>query len=79
MKNNEQLINNIIGQLNGIKRMISEEKDCLSVMNQLKAARSAFDSLAAKFFRSNLEKCLKERKKASDPKLEKLLNEMTRF
>ena len=59
MKNNSQLINNIIGQLKGIDKMIQEEKDCFMVLNQIKAARSAMDSLTAKYIEKEFVSCLK--------------------
>jgi CsoR family transcriptional regulator, copper-sensing transcriptional repressor len=77
MKSNEQLINNIIGQLNGIKRMINEDKDCLSIMTQLKAAKSAFDSLTSKYLKENLDKCIKSKgRPVNSAVMEKLINEI---
>jgi len=49
MKTQEQLINNIIGQLKGISKMIEDEKDCFQVMTQIKAVKSALNSFTNKF------------------------------
>ncbi|HHE76606.1 MAG TPA: metal-sensitive transcriptional regulator [Candidatus Parcubacteria bacterium] len=59
MKDNTQLINNIIGQLTGIERMIEDGKDCFDVLTQIKAARSAIDSLAVKYIEREFLNCLK--------------------
>lgn len=57
MKTQEQLINNIIGQLNGINKMIQEEQDCFKVITQMKAVKSATSSLMNKFIEENFAKC----------------------
>ena len=46
---NEQLprINKIIGQLNGIKKMIEENRYCPEIITQLKAVSSACQSTEA--------------------------------
>ncbi len=58
IKNNTQLINNIIGQLRGIDKMIQEGRDCFRVLNQIKAARSALDSLTTKYIEKEFLSCL---------------------
>lgn len=58
MKTKEQLINNLIGQLRGIGKMINDEKDCLQVINQMKAVRSALSSLMDKYIESNFSQCI---------------------
>lgn len=70
MKTNEQRINNIIGQLNGIKKMISEDKkDCQAVLIQLKATKAAISSLTEKVIHDELENCLKKSKKENIKKM----------
>ncbi len=70
MKTNEQRINNIIGQLTGIKKMISEDKkDCQSVLIQLKATKAAINSLTEKLIHDELELCLKSSKKENIKKM----------
>lgn len=78
MKTNEQRINNIIGQLNGIKRLLAEPKtDCLQVITQLKATRAALDSLTTKIISDETLPCL-----ASEPvkqaQLNKILKEIAK-
>ena len=38
-------LNRISGQIDGIKKMIEEERYCLDIVNQIKAVRSALKSV----------------------------------
>lgn len=58
MKNIEQRINNIIGQLNGVNRMLKDGDSCLEVVTQLKAIKSAVNSVSGKIIEENLSDCL---------------------
>lgn len=82
MKTQEQLINNIIGQLNGINKMIEEEKDCFMVMTQIKAAKSALNSFTNKFIEENFLNCFtnecQKNKKKNEDNLKKLFIELTK-
>ena len=53
---NEQLprINKIIGQLNGIKKMIEENRYCPEIITQLKAVSSACQSTEALLLEKHL-------------------------
>jgi len=75
-KNQEQLINNVIGQLEGIKRMNREKKDCFEIIIQMKAAKSAFDRVMENFLKSNFLDCASEMKKQDREKIERLLKEL---
>lgn len=48
------------GQIAGIGRMISENKPCDEVLNQLSAARSAIDKVALLMISNRMKECLKE-------------------
>ena len=77
MKNNEQRINNIIGQLEGLKKMLDKKEDCLKVLTQVKAARSALSSLARNLISEELDLCLKTRRiKNNRGKIEKIIQEI---
>ena len=58
MKTQEQLLNNIIGQLKGVNKMIEGKKDCFSVITQMKAIKSAVNSLMNKYIEENFVNCL---------------------
>jgi DNA-binding FrmR family transcriptional regulator len=61
MKTAEQRINNIIGQLEGIKKMLlSAPDDCLAILTQMKAVKSAMSSLTEQMLSTELDRCLKK-------------------
>ncbi|MDA3840141.1 MAG: metal-sensitive transcriptional regulator [Patescibacteria group bacterium] len=79
MKTTEQLINNIIGQANGVKKMIEEKKNCYLVINQMKAVKSAISSIMDKYIEENMNTCLKDPgKKESKEMMQKLIKEITK-
>lgn len=63
----------IAGQIQGIERMVKEEKDCLSVIQQIAAARSALAKVATKILAQ--ESCRFEGKK-SKTEFEKIINNL---
>jgi DNA-binding FrmR family transcriptional regulator len=71
-KNYGQRINNISGQINGVSRMIQEEKDCFEILTQLKAVRSAIDSLMNKYIEEKVESCISSNKSEDKQTLKKL-------
>ncbi|HCU55445.1 hypothetical protein A2574_02890 [Candidatus Shapirobacteria bacterium RIFOXYD1_FULL_38_32] len=71
-KNYGQRINNISGQINGISRMIQEEKDCFEILTQLKAVRSAIDSLMNKYLEEKVDSCISSNKSEDKQTLKKL-------
>jgi DNA-binding FrmR family transcriptional regulator len=72
------LLNNVIGQLNGVKKMIEEEKDCISVIPQIKAAKSALSSLLDKYVVSNADFCVSDLEKNKKGELLKLIKELSK-
>lgn len=76
MKTTEQRINNIIGQLEGSKKMLAGSgKDCFSVIVQLKAVRSAVSSLMNKIMTEEMADCLVGKNKKQE-KIAKIFKEI---
>ncbi|MEI6835293.1 MAG: metal-sensitive transcriptional regulator [Candidatus Falkowbacteria bacterium] len=76
MKTTEQRINNIIGQLEGVKKMLNDEgKDCLTVIVQFKAAKSAISSLMNKLLEEEMDSCFLKKNKQPE-KISKLFKEI---
>lgn len=48
----------IIGQLNGIDRMLVADRDCSEVLNQLVSARRGIKSLAEKLIHTHTQHCI---------------------
>ena len=53
-------INRLIGQLEGIQKMIQDNKYCIDILNQTKAVSSALRGLEASILERHLEHCLKK-------------------
>jgi DNA-binding FrmR family transcriptional regulator len=70
-------INRAIGQLEGIKRMIGDDRYCIDILQQVKAAKSAIKSIEANIFTTHLDSCIKEAFETKDPKdIEIKINEI---
>jgi len=79
MKTTEQLINNIIGQLNGISKMRQEKKDCLAVLTQMKAAKAAMNNLINKYLEEAAFACLESKQKnISKNNIKKIITELSK-
>lgn len=59
MKSSQQRLNNIIGQLEGVKKMMATDTDCLKVLTQLKAIKSAVDKVMDFVVEEKFDNCLK--------------------
>ena len=76
MKTTEQRINIIVGQLEGAKKMLNcKDKECLAVIVQLKAARSAISSLMSKLLEEDMDCCFLKKNKQSE-KIAKIFKEI---
>ncbi len=70
-------INRVIGQLEGIKRMIEGDRYCIDILQQVKAVKSAMKSIEANIFATHLDSCIKEAFETKDPKnIEAKVNEI---
>ena len=78
-KTNEQLINNIIGQLNGIKKMMDANQACSDIIVQLKAAKSSFNTLSTRFISQSFMNCYQGVPKKEKEQMEKLLTELIKL
>ena len=76
MKDNNQLINNIIGQLEGIKRMLDESRECSDVLIQIKAVKSGLNSVANKIISEKTLDCLSGDSEVDKEKVKNLIKEI---
>ncbi len=77
MKTAEQRINNIIGQLEGAKKMLVKDKrDCFSLIIQLKAIRSATSSLMESIISDEFSQCLLDKKIKNRENINKFFKEI---
>ena len=59
-------INRMIGQMNGINRMLEENRYCGDILTQVAAVESALQSFGYLILREHLESCVTEGIKAGD-------------
>lgn len=53
-------LNRIKGQIEGVQRMIVEQRYCPEIVNQIKAVRSALKSLEASVIEGHMRSCVKQ-------------------
>ena len=64
------------GQIRGIISMVNEEKYCVDILYQIKAAKSALVSIESKILENHIESCVKnslKNKNDVDEKVSELL------
>ena len=64
------------GQIRGIINMVNEEKYCVDILYQIKAAKSALVSVESKILENHIESCVKNslgKKNDVDVKVSELL------
>jgi len=74
-KTYKQRINNIIGQLNGISKMLDNKNNCEEVLIQLKSVKSAMSSMMNKIIENEFDYCI-EKNDLSKDSLKKLLKNL---
>ena len=74
-------IRRIKGQLEGIERMINDEKYCIDILNQMKAIKNALTSVEAKILETHLKECVKDSLDSSydnQAKIDEIINVLKR-
>ena len=64
-------INKVVGQLNGIKKMIEDKRYCPEIITQLKAVSSACQSLEIIMLQKHLESCVTQAFQSNDSNSQK--------
>lgn len=76
----QKRLNRAIGQLNGVKAMIEDNRYCGDVLIQLAAAESAVHSVSAIVLQNHLETCVVERIQEGDVEVvDELMQLVKRF
>ncbi|HBI3393363.1 TPA: persulfide-sensing transcriptional repressor CstR [Staphylococcus aureus] len=71
-------INRIQGQLNGVVKMMEEEKDCKDIITQLSASKGSIQRLMGIIISENLIECVKTAEENNESSQE-LINEAVNF
>jgi DNA-binding FrmR family transcriptional regulator len=74
MSNTSTRLKRVIGQLNGIVKMMEEKQDCEKIIIQFQAAKAALDSAFAESLNTNLENCLTQKDSEKMKKIIKLIS-----
>ena len=71
----------IVGQLNGIDRMLVDDRDCADLLTQLVSSRRAIKALSEKLIESHLRYCIEGASSPADSKrkLSELLTVLQRY
>ncbi len=69
-------INRIIGQLNGISKMIQDDRYCQDILIQLSASKSAITSLSSEILDKHLHSCVVQAIKNGDEKVLDEINDL---
>lgn len=77
-------LNRIAGQIEGIKRMVEEERHCPDILTQLRAARAALRTVEAHVLETHLQHCVAEAmtngsKKQAQQKIDEIKNLFKRY
>ena len=77
-------LNRVIGQLEGIKRMIEGRRYCPDILTQTRAAMAAIKSVELSIFEKHLGHCVSDAMNSEDPanassKISELVNLVKRF
>ena len=65
----ENRINRMIGQLNGIKKMLDENRYCGDILTQIAAVESALQSVGYMILKEHMQTCVVEGIQAGDTEI----------
>lgn len=69
------------GQIEGITKMIADDKECVEIIHQLKAVKSGFNRLGEEFIKKYLNECARQTdgKKAIEKNFDKALSLLSNY
>lgn len=78
------LVNRISGQVTGVGKMITQNRYCPDILNQVRAARSALKTLESRVLETHLRTCVAQAftdpdKEAQEEKMEEILDLFRRY
>ena len=60
-------LHKVVGQIEGVEKMILARRYCPDIINQVKAASAALKAVEAEIFKSHLRGCVKDAFGSKDP------------
>ncbi|HEX9804562.1 MAG TPA: metal-sensitive transcriptional regulator [Candidatus Dojkabacteria bacterium] len=67
-------LNKIKGQINGIEKMLDDDRACLEVVQQIAAARAALAQLGIEILKNEAKSCMKDSSK--EKSFEKIIDKL---
>ncbi len=73
-------LNRAAGQIKGVSAMIEEQRYCVDILTQLKAAQAALRSVEAEVMEGHLRSCIQEAFASKNPRtMEKKIQELIKL
>jgi DNA-binding FrmR family transcriptional regulator len=73
-------LNRVKGQIEGIEKMISDQRYCVDILIQFKAAMAALRNLEVEVFEKHLHHCVEQAMQSRDPKeIDRKISELTQL
>ncbi len=74
-------IKRVIGQIEGVEKMIENERYCIDIINQINAARRALEGVALIIMKRHMESCLTEaiKGKKGQEKIDEMVSSIDAF
>lgn len=71
----------IEGQVKGLEKMVSDEKYCIDIINQINAVRRALEQVALVIMKRHVETCVAEsiKKDSGKQKIDELISSIDKF
>lgn len=71
----------IAGQIEGIEKMIEDERYCIDILNQVNAVRRALEQVALIVMKRHMESCLTEaiKSEGGQDKIDEIVNSIDTF
>ncbi|WP_212789858.1 metal-sensitive transcriptional regulator [Francisella halioticida] len=69
-------LNRVSGQVEAIKKMVNEQRYCVDIMTQIKAARNALKAIELSILEAHMKSCLEESRLDKDTHQVKILEIM---
>ncbi|MCH9845775.1 MAG: metal-sensitive transcriptional regulator [Alphaproteobacteria bacterium] len=73
-------LNRITGQIDAVKRMIDEQKYCVDIITQVRAARNALKSVELSILETHMKHCLDQATPdLQDEKMQKIITLLKKY
>jgi DNA-binding FrmR family transcriptional regulator len=69
-------LKNIAGQVNGIRRMVEDEKYCIDILTQVSAVRAALNSVGLVILKRHIEHCVTDAIESGGENKQQVIDEL---